>query len=147
MPLIDRRINDGAAAPDTDIVVEEIEPAELLDRRIDETLALDLIGDIGNKWRRDTPSAAIIDTVCSAASRTMSTTITLAPERASSNAAARPFPIPSSGAPPPVTIATLPARPRSSSGRKSLLMSILLLSSGRPTEVQPPPFSRAGAHA
>src|SRR5579875_3229117 len=57
------------------------------------------------------PSAAIIATVPSAAARSISTTSTLAPARASRIAAARPLPIPSPGAPPPATIATLPARP------------------------------------
>src|SRR5260370_23618855 len=68
------------------------------------------------------PSCSIIETVCSAASRRISTTSTQAPARASRIAAARPLPIPSSGAPPPVTIATLPARPRSSGRECGSLM-------------------------
>src|SRR5207248_2556848 len=51
------------------------------------------------------PSCSIIATVCSAASRRISTTSTCAPARANRIAAARPLPIPSSGAPPPVKIA------------------------------------------
>lgn len=60
------------------------------------------------------PSAAIIPTVRSASSRSRSTTSTLVPDRASRIAAARPLPMPSPAAPPPVTIATLPASPVSS---------------------------------
>src|SRR6516165_5523239 len=61
------------------------------------------------------PSSDIIATVRSARSRSRSTTSTRAPARASRIAAARPLPIPSSMAPPPVTIATLPSRPNGSS--------------------------------
>src|SRR5687768_12945604 len=63
------------------------------------------------------PSAAIIATVRSASARARSTTRTLVPARASSMAAARPLPMPSSAAPPPVTMATRPSSPGSSSGR------------------------------
>ena len=63
------------------------------------------------------PSAAIIATVRSASASARSTTRTLVPARASSMAAARPLPMPSSAAPPPVTMATRPSSPRSSSGR------------------------------
>src|SRR6516162_5101413 len=61
------------------------------------------------------PSDAIIASVRSARSRSTSTTSTRAPARASRIAAARPLPMPSSTAPPPVTIATLPSRPKGSS--------------------------------
>src|SRR5829696_7544325 len=62
------------------------------------------------------PSAAIISAVRSARSRWRSTTSTRVPARARRMAAARPLPMPSPAAPPPVTMATLPARPGSSSG-------------------------------
>src|SRR3990167_32452 len=62
------------------------------------------------------PSALIISTVRSASFRSRSATSTLAPARASRIAAARPLPMPSPAAPPPEMIATLPARPASSSG-------------------------------
>src|SRR5215468_3903826 len=61
------------------------------------------------------PSAAIISTVRPADLRSRSPTNTLAPARASSIAAARPLPIPSSAAPPPLMSATLPVKPESSS--------------------------------
>src|SRR6516162_4312652 len=60
------------------------------------------------------PSCAIIATVRSARARSRSTTKTFAPARASRIAAARPLPIPSSAAPPPVTIATFPSSPSAS---------------------------------
>src|SRR5580658_7972391 len=62
------------------------------------------------------PSAAIIVAVRSASCRSRSTTSTLHPARASRMAAARPLPMPSPAAPPPVTIAAFPTRPHSSFG-------------------------------
>src|SRR5712691_8832042 len=59
-------------------------------------------------------SPAMIFTVCSASASSRSTTTTRAPALASRMAAARPLPMPSPAAPPPVTIATLPASPQSS---------------------------------
>src|SRR5262245_13954166 len=61
------------------------------------------------------PSALIISTVRSASFLSRSATTTLVPARASRIAAARPLPMPSPAAPPPETIATLPAKPASSS--------------------------------
>src|SRR5215813_3916589 len=57
-----------------------------------------------------------MSTVRSASLRSMSATTTRVPARASRIAAARPLPMPSATAPPPDTIATLPAKPASSSG-------------------------------
>ncbi len=68
------------------------------------------------------PASAIISTVRSASSRSRSTTSTRVPARASRIAAARPLPMPSPFAPPPVTIATLPARPASSGNFRLSLM-------------------------
>src|SRR5262245_60924061 len=62
------------------------------------------------------PSALIIATVRSASLRSRSATTTFVPARASRIAAARPLPMPSPAAPPPDTIATLPAKPAASSG-------------------------------
>jgi hypothetical protein len=62
------------------------------------------------------PSARIISTVRSASLRSRSATSTLVPARASRIAAARPLPMPSPAAPPPLTMATLPVKPESSSG-------------------------------
>lgn len=70
------------------------------------------------------PSASIISTVRSARPRSRSATSTLAPARASSIAAARPLPMPSPTAPPPLTMATLPVRPASSSGPCIALLSL-----------------------
>ena len=61
------------------------------------------------------PSALIISTVRCASFLSRSETTTLVPARASRIAAARPLPMPSPTAPPPETMATLPARPVSSS--------------------------------
>src|SRR5690242_2148642 len=63
------------------------------------------------------PSAVIMSTVRLARPSSRSTTRTLVPLRASRMHAARPLPMPSPAAPPPVTIAARPASPRSSSGR------------------------------
>src|SRR5918995_7335500 len=57
-----------------------------------------------------------MSTVRSASFRSRSATSTRVPARASRIAAARPLPMPSPAAPPPDTIATLPAKPASSSG-------------------------------
>src|SRR5262245_14505115 len=57
-----------------------------------------------------------MSTVRSASLRSRSATTTRVPARASRIAAARPLPMPSPAAPPPDTIATLPAKPASSSG-------------------------------
>src|SRR5258708_426628 len=62
------------------------------------------------------PSARIISTVRSASLRSRSATSTLVPARASRIAAARPLPMPSPAAPPPLTMATLSVKPESSSG-------------------------------
>src|SRR2546427_791788 len=60
------------------------------------------------------PSASIIATVRAASSTARSTTTTRAPALANRIAAARPLPMPSPAAPPPVTMATLPSSPQSS---------------------------------
>ena len=44
-------VDDAAAAADADIVVEEVEPAPAVDRRIDQPLALGLLGDVAGMRR------------------------------------------------------------------------------------------------
>src|SRR5581483_2539465 len=67
------------------------------------------------------PSAVIISTVRLARPSSRSTTSTRVPLRASRMQVARPLPMPSPAAPPPVTMATRPASPGSSSGRAVVL--------------------------
>src|SRR6516164_5145485 len=45
-------LDHAAAAADTDIVVEEIEATEAVDRRLDQAAAIRLIGDVATKRRR-----------------------------------------------------------------------------------------------
>src|SRR5580704_5619787 len=68
------------------------------------------------------PSAVIISAVRLARPSSRSTTSTVVPLRPSRRQLARPLPMPSPAAPPPVTMATLPASPWSSSGRVAALM-------------------------
>ena len=83
------------------------------------------------------PSSAIIATVRSARLSSRSTTSTRAPARASRIAAARPLPMPSSSAPPPVTIATLPSRPKGSSRVAVSAIRLLPRSAGVPPACGP----------
>jgi alkylation response protein AidB-like acyl-CoA dehydrogenase len=75
--------------------------------------------------------AAGVDAIFPGSPASRSATTTSAPARASKIAAARPLPIPSPAAPPPLTIATLPARPASSS------RSFVRASASRPSTVSP----------
>src|SRR5262245_12461745 len=68
--------------------------------------------------------AAIMATVRSASAPSRSTTSTRVPARANRMAAARPLPMPSPAAPPPATMATLPARPASSSARVAVVLMV-----------------------
>src|SRR5262249_60640727 len=48
-PVLRGHLDDAATAADADIVVEAIEPAELVDGGIDHCSGLALLGDVGNK--------------------------------------------------------------------------------------------------
>jgi hypothetical protein len=48
-PILDRRVDDAAARPDPDIVVEQIEPAEAFQGVVDQRAALRLVADIGDE--------------------------------------------------------------------------------------------------
>ena len=114
--LLGRLVDHAAAAADADIVVEEIEPAPAVEGGFDQRLAVASLVTSPPWAAAVPPSAAIISTVRSASLRSRSATSTFAPARASRIAAARPLPMPSPTAPPPLISATLPARPASSSG-------------------------------
>ncbi len=100
-----------AAAADADVVVEEVEAAEAVERGLHHARAWAL--SVRSAWCAAAvpPSSAIMATVRSASALSRSTTSTLVPARASRMAAARPLPMPSPAAPPPAMMATLPSRP------------------------------------
>jgi hypothetical protein len=136
-------VDDAAAAADANIVVEEVEPAPAVDGGLGQPFAIGFAGDVAAHRRSDAPSASIISTVRPASPGSRSATTTLAPARASKIAAARPLPIPSPAAPPPLTIATLPAKPASSS------RSFVRASASRLSTVSPAnntPGTRTSAH-